>query len=53
MKLIFDIEADHLLEEATTVHCIVAIDPDTDTVYTFEPDSIKKGLSFIAGTSGS
>lgn len=49
MKLIFDIEADHLLEEATTVHCIVAIDPDTDTVYTFEPDSIKKGLSFIAG----
>ena len=49
MKLIFDIEADHLLEQATTVHCIVAIDPDTDTVYTFEPDSIKKGLSFIAG----
>ena len=49
MKLIFDIEADHLLEQATTVHCIVAIDPDTDTVYTFEPDSIKRGLSFIAG----
>jgi len=48
MKLIFDIEADHLLEQATTVHCIVAIDPDTDTVYTFEPDSIKEGLSFLA-----
>ena len=29
--------------------CIVAVDPDTDTVYAFDPDSIKRGLSFLAG----
>ena len=49
MKLIFDIEADNLLQDATQVWCIVAVDPDTDTVYAFDPDSIKRGLSFLAG----
>lgn len=47
MKLIFDIEADHLLEQVSQVWCIVARDADTDEVHTFDPDSIKEGLSFL------
>ena len=47
MKLIFDIEADHLLEQVSQVWCIVARDVDTDEVHTFDPDSIKEGLSFL------
>ena len=47
MKLIFDIEADHLLEQVSKVWCIVARDADTDEVFTFDPDSIEEGLSFL------
>ena len=48
MKLVFDIEADNLLQDATQVWCIVAVDVDTDQLYTFEPDSINEGLSLLA-----
>lgn len=50
MELIFDIEADNLLDDATTVHCIVCRDItwDTEKVYTFEPDQIKEGLVFLS-----
>ena len=47
MKLIFDIEADHLLEQVSQVWCIVARDIDTNEVYTFDPNSIKEGLDFL------
>ena len=47
MKLIFDIEADHLLEQVSKVWCIVARDVDTDEVHTFDPNNIEQGLSFI------
>lgn len=47
MKLIFDIEADHLLEQVSKVWCIVARDADTDEVYTFDPNNIQEGLSFL------
>ena len=47
MKLVFDIEADNLLQDATQVWCIVAVDVDTDTLYTFDPDSINDGLELL------
>ena len=47
MKLIFDIEADHLLEQVTKVWCIVARDVETGQVYTFDPDEIEQGLDLL------
>lgn len=47
MKLIFDIEADHLLEQVTKVWCIVARDVDTGQIYTFDPDEIEQGLDLL------
>lgn len=44
MKLMFDIEANGLLEEATVVHCIVAIDVDTREEYIFDNNHIQHGL---------
>lgn len=35
MKLVFDIETDGLLEEVTTIHCLVVKDVDTGKVRTF------------------
>ena len=52
MKLVFDIEADHLLADVTKVWCIVARDVDTDEVYTFDPNNIQEGL-FLAWTQRS
>jgi len=48
MKLIFDLEADHLLEEATTVWCIVAVDTETNETHTFDPDNIKEGMDLLS-----
>lgn len=50
MDLIFDIEADNLLDDVTQVWCIVARDItwDTEKVYTFEPHQIKEGLVFLS-----
>lgn len=47
MKLVFDIEADNLLDDVTQVWCIVARDVDTDEVYTFDPTSIEDGLNLL------
>ena len=47
MKLIFDIEADHLLEQVTKVWCIVARDVETGQIYTFDPDEIEQGLDLL------
>ena len=48
MKLIFDLEADHLLDEVTKVWCIVAKDFENNKVYTFDPDKIQQGLDLLA-----
>lgn len=48
MDLIFDIEADNLLDDVTTVWCIVCREKDTEKVHTFEPDQIKEGLVFLS-----
>ena len=41
MQLVFDIETDDL--KATKIWCIVAIDLNSEKVYSFEPDKIDKG----------
>lgn len=43
-SLIFDLEADGLLKEATKVHCIAILDADTGDVWSYGPDDIEKGL---------
>jgi len=46
MQLVFDIETDDL--KATKIHCIVAQDVDTKTIYTFPPDKVQTGCRFLA-----
>lgn len=41
MRLLFDLECDGLLETASTVHCIAAIDVDTGERYSAKPDEVK------------
>jgi DNA polymerase I-like protein with 3'-5' exonuclease and polymerase domains len=43
-SLIFDLEADGLLKEATKVHCIAILDADTGDTWSYGPDDIEKGL---------
>jgi len=44
MSLIFDLEADGLLKEATKVHCIAICNSETGEVWSYGPDEIEKGL---------
>ncbi len=46
MRLVFDIEADGL--DPTVIHCIVAIDPDTNEVYKYDPTQLEEGLNLLA-----
>jgi DNA polymerase-1 len=46
-RLIFDTEADGLLEEATKVHCIAAIDIDTGVKYVYGPDEIPQAVRIL------
>ena len=47
MRLIFDIEADNLLDDVTQVWCIVTRDVDTDEVHTFDPNNIEEGIKLL------
>ena len=47
MRLVFDIETDGLLDQMTKIHCLVAVDPDTDEVYRFEPAEVGEGVKFL------
>ena len=49
MTLVFDIETDGLLLEATTVHCIVAKDVDTKEVFQFDNKNIEAGVELLQG----
>lgn len=42
MKYILDIETDNLLNDVTTVHCVVLRNVDTDDISTFHGDEIKE-----------
>jgi DNA polymerase-1 len=52
MRYIWDIEADHLYDEVTTIWCHVFRDIDTNEVYTFDPTQTQEALDFMdkAGT---
>ena len=47
IKLVFDIESDGLLDTVSQVWCIVAQDPDTEKVYTFDQHNIQAGLNLL------
>lgn len=47
MRLVFDLESDGLLDEASRIHCIVAIDKDTKEVHKFEPSKVVQGLNLL------
>lgn len=47
MKLVFDLEANGLLYEATKIHCICAKDIETRERYKFSPVSIPEGLELL------
>ena len=43
IEYVFDLEADNLLDDVTTVHCIVLM--QGDKVISFTPEKIQDGLS--------
>jgi len=45
--LLFDLEADGLLDTVTKIHCIVTLNPDTDEVKTYGPDEISIGIQAL------
>ena len=48
MRLVADIETNGLYHKATTIHCICAIDLDTDEQYEFGPNDIVDGLTLLS-----
>ena len=48
LRLVFDIEADALLENATVIHCIVVADLDSDRTDEYGPDQIPAALDHLA-----
>ncbi|WP_052063860.1 ribonuclease H-like domain-containing protein [Nitrincola sp. A-D6] len=48
MRLAYDIETDGLYDDVTKIHCIVAIDVDTDKVFKFRPHEIQNGLKLLS-----
>ena len=51
MKLIFDIETNGFLSDATLVHSIVIKDIETNQVYSYHGDKIGRGLMLLNGAS--
>lgn len=47
MRLVFDIEANNLLDEVTTIHCICTHNYDTGEARSFKPDQISEGLEYL------
>jgi len=45
MDLVFDIETDDL--KATKIHCLVAQDPETGTLYKYNPDQLEEGYALL------
>ena len=45
--IIFDIEADNLLDDVTTVHCIVMQDTETGKVWKFDPTQLDVALDWL------
>lgn len=51
MRLVFDIETNGLYWDASVIHCIVAIDKDTNKVHKFEPSQVEQGLHLLMKAS--
>lgn len=51
MKIIFDIETNGFLQEATKIHSIVIKDIDTGQMFSYHGDTIGKGLYMLSGAS--
>lgn len=51
MRLIFDIETNGFLSEATKIHSIVIKDIDTKQMYSYHGDKIGRGLYILSGAS--
>ena len=51
MKIIFDIECDGFLSEATKIHSIVIKDIDTGQIFSYHGDTIGKGLYMLSGAN--
>ena len=49
MNILFDIEADGL--EPTKIFCIVAMDLDTEEIYSYDIDQIDEGINFLSKAS--
>lgn len=47
MRLVFDLEANGLLYDASRIHCLVAKDIDTGTIHKFEPSKVEQGLKLL------
>lgn len=48
MRLIFDIETNGLMDKVSTVHCLVAYNPDEDALFRFDNTQIEQGLSLLS-----
>jgi len=51
MRVIFDIETNGFLSDATKIHSIVIKDIDTKKVYSYHTDQIGRGLYILSGAS--
>jgi DNA polymerase-1 len=47
-RLLFDIEADGLLDTITKVHCIACIDVDTGEARDFKPWELEQGIAYLS-----
>ena len=47
MRLVFDLEANGLYYDASRIHCLVAKDLNTQTIYSFGPDKVEEGLKLL------
>lgn len=47
MRLLFDIEANGLLKQVTKIHCIAALDIDTEVMHSWGPDRIDEALAYL------
>lgn len=47
MRLVFDLEANGLLNDASRIHCLVAKNIDTGDLHKFEPSQVEQGLQLL------
>ncbi|CAB4124528.1 PolA DNA polymerase I - 3'-5' exonuclease and polymerase domains [uncultured Caudovirales phage] len=47
MRLVFDLEANGLLNDASRIHCLVAKDLDTGDLHKFAPSEVEQGLKLL------